>query len=267
MGNRRGYGLWRWPRRGTGHAAPFEPRGPKGRLLYAIGDVHGCADLLSELISKIIVDVEASEFEGRPTLCFLGDYIDRGSSSREVVETVINLRSDGRFAVAALRGNHDQMLIDFLLDSRNGGQWMACGGAATLASYDVDPPRRRTDAEAWAAASVELGEKLPPSHRDFFEATVLAAAFGDYLLVHAGVRPGVAIEDQRAEDLFAIREAFLNHPNPLPGHAVVFGHTPFPEPINRTTMIGIDTGAFASGVLTAVRLFENGRRFLSTSPV
>lgn len=237
-------------------------RGPAGLLMYVIGDVHGRADLLRRLLDRIRDDEAASPHDKRAIIAFLGDYIDRGPASREVIDLVLELRAEARFGVGALRGNHDQFLIDFLEDGRLGQGWLEHGGLATLASYGVSPPRFRQDEAGWRAASEALARQMPQAHKDFLAQTVLIAEFGDYVLVHAGVRPGVELADQSEEDLTSIRKAFYEHPDPAPGRTVVFGHTPFEEPMITERIIGLDTGAYATGRLTALRIFEDRLRLL-----
>jgi serine/threonine protein phosphatase 1 len=234
------------------------------RLLYAVGDIHGRADLLADLMEKIRRDVEESAPAQRPILIFVGDYIDRGPSSREVVDIILALQDEGAFSVGALRGNHDQFLLDFLQDGRSGPMWLAFGGAATLAAYGVKPPRVRTDNDAWAETAAELALNMPPEHRGFFESTAPMAVFENFVLVHAGIRPNIPLEDQAPEDLLGIRNTFLLDDDPSPGRIVVFGHTPQNEPLLTRSKIGIDTGAYATGVLTALRLFEGRPTFIQT---
>ncbi len=235
------------------------------RLLYAVGDIHGRADLLSNLLETIRRDVAEAAPPLRPSLIFLGDYIDRGPSSREVVDIILALQADGAFSVGVLRGNHDQFLLDFLEDGGSGPSWLEFGGGATLAAYGVKPPRLRMDVEAWAQTAAELALNMPPEHRRFFESTAPMAKFENYVLVHAGVRPNVPLEDQAPEDLIGIRDAFILDDDPAPGSIVVFGHTPHNAPLLTPSKIGIDTGAYVTGVLTAVRLHEGRTSFFQTT--
>jgi serine/threonine protein phosphatase 1 len=241
-------------------------RGPAGVLMYVIGDVHGCADALQALLAQIRADEAASTHDKRAIIAFLGDYVDRGPASREVIDIILALQAEGRFGVGTLRGNHDQFLLDFLEDGRHGVGWLDYGGLATLSSYGVTPPRFRNDQDGWRAASEELGRRMPQAHKDFLAQTVLIAMFGDYVLAHAGVRPGVALDEQAEEDLTGIRKAFYEHPDPAPGHTVIFGHTPFEAPLITGSVIGLDTGAYATGRLTALRIFEDQTRLLQTGP-
>ena len=241
-------------------------RGPAGTLMYVIGDVHGCADALQALLAQIREDEAASAHDKRAIIAFLGDYVDRGPASREAIDIILALRAEGRFGVGTLRGNHDQYLLDFLEDGRHGIGWLDYGGLATLTSYGVAPPRFRRDEAGWRTASEELGRRMPQEHKDFLAQTVLIAMFGDYVLAHAGVRPGVPLDEQAEEDLTGIRKAFYEHPDPAPGHTVIFGHTPFETPLVTGSVIGLDTGAYATGRLTALRIFEDQTRLMQTGP-
>ena len=242
---------------------PLAARTPEGALIYVIGDIHGRADLLTRLIAMLRTD-SADRCDGlRPILMFLGDYVDRGPASRQVLDELIKLRSDPAFKVFALCGNHDQFFLDFLERPQLGPTWLNYGGGATLASYGVIAPRP-TDEAGWIAAAEALAEAAPPSHLEFLRNTSLYSTFGDYIFVHAGVRPEVALADQKMNDLTSIRGPFLGARDPAPGHVVVFGHTPFEAPLVQARKIGVDTGACVTGRLTALALQDGERRFLQT---
>lgn len=239
--------------------------GVGGRVIYGIGDVHGRNDILVDMLDMIRSDVEGVAHTYPPALVFLGDYIDRGSASDKVIDTLIALKADPTFEVITLRGNHDQFLLDVLREPSKGAMWVNYGGAQTLLAYGVAPPRR-PDEESWAVASAKLREALPAEHRNFLEHTGYCAIGGSYAFVHAGVRPNVQLEAQKAADVLAIRDTFLDALEPLPGRTVVFGHTPFEKPLVELGKIGIDTGACATGVLTALCIDGERRRFLQTGP-
>jgi serine/threonine protein phosphatase 1 len=241
--------------------APAAPPSTGGRLIYAIGDVHGRLDVLVPLLRDIGQDVLAVQPAERPLLVFLGDYVDRGPASREVVDTVLGLEADGAFEVVAIKGNHEEALLQFLEDPAFGATWLDFGGGATLASYGVQPPAGRTDAEALEQARTALDAALPAAHRDFYRRLELIHVAGDYAFVHAGVRPGVALEDQAERDLLWIRQEFLNDRGPF-GKVIVHGHTPIDEPQLTPHRLGIDTGAYATGVLTAVKLHGETQRVM-----
>lgn len=239
--------------------------GPKGAVLYAIGDIHGRLDLLRKLMAQIRADIAASPPSDRlPVVLFLGDYVDRGPSSRDVIGEILELKKDPSLKVVSVRGNHDQYILDFLDNATIGPTWLDYGGGVTLASYGVIPPGSRTDTEAWEDASKLLAEIIPTDHLDFLNETILVATFGDYVFVHAGVRPDIPLADQDPADLMSIRKAFLKAKEPLPGKVVVFGHTPFDRPSLRGGKMPLDTGAYATGILTAARIFEDRIKFIQT---
>jgi serine/threonine protein phosphatase 1 len=230
-----------------------------GRLVYAVGDIHGHLDLLDAMLKVIAKDAAAQAPTTRPAIVFVGDYIDRGPASAAVIDRMIALKavSDAQTGVEVrtLMGNHEQTLLSFLDSPEAGPAWMEFGGGETLASYGVSRPASRNDVDGWAAAQQAFCQVFPPRHWAFFNALELSATYGDYLFVHAGVRPGVALDQQDPEDLMWIRGDFLSRPHGL-GHVVVHGHTPEEEPFIGPDRINIDTGAYATGVLTAVRLSD-----------
>jgi serine/threonine protein phosphatase 1 len=246
----------KWLRRPLSRARK-QPSVPEGMRVYAVGDIHGRLDLLETILEIIWADAAEAP---RNTLVFLGDYIDRGPASKDVVECLVHLRRPG-WTIVALRGNHDQILLDFTGTTEVYRLWRELGGAETLRSYGVRPPLFDDNAE-YARARDELLSKLPAQHLEFFRALPYYFSAGDYLFVHAGVRPGIALDRQSPEDLIWIREEFLASDRRLE-KVVVHGHTPSERPIVRTNRIGLDTGAYATGCLTAA-VFEGEKcRFLS----
>ena len=253
-------------RRGKKRAvdSAFLPKLPPGDRVYAIGDIHGRADLLEALIRLIRADIQIASPANRPIVVTLGDYIDRGGESGRVLDILCRAEFAPDFHLVPLRGNHDQFLLDFLEQPVLGRSWINYGGGATLAAYGVPVPRTQTDENAWIAAGEQLAEIIPSEHLEFIRRAAFVYTLGDYVFVHAGVRPGVPLDQQKTSDLISIRDVFLSSRNPLPGHVVVFGHTPFETPLVDQARIGVDTGACATGVLTAVVLEGEERSFLRT---
>jgi serine/threonine protein phosphatase 1 len=254
------------------NARPRAPGSTGGRRIYAVGDIHGCLNLLDPLLDRIREDAfvpgEHCPGQGRPAgkpvLVFVGDYIDRGRWSKGVIERLIALGDKGEFELRALKGNHEEALLAFLADPNMGPAWCEHGGTETLASYGVAPPILRMDDKAWADARDAFAAALPAWHLCFLAQLELTAVYGDYVFVHAGVRPGLPIEAQSETDLLWIRQAFLNAPGPF-GKIVVHGHTPAEQAFLGPHRIGIDTGAYATGVLTCVRLEDGDSRFIQQS--
>jgi serine/threonine protein phosphatase 1 len=233
---------------------------PNDRI-YAIGDIHGRLDLLDRLYRLIRADSE-NEPPGRRTVVHLGDYVDRGPESRGVIERAMAPPLPG-FESVTLMGNHDFMMRGFLgQPAEVGPGWMMNGGAATLASYGVDPPRR-LDAAELTRAQFALGQALPPAHLAFLDGLAPMHRADRFLFVHAGIRPGLPAERQSLEDLIWIRDEFLQSTADH-GAIVVHGHTITREPDFRPNRIGIDTGAYRSGRLTALRLGDGATHILQT---
>ena len=236
---------------------PAAAAAPQGMRIYAIGDVHGRDDLLGDLACRIEADLAAEPM--RAVTVFIGDYVDRGPHSAAVIERLVV----GRFPtpVSALRGNHEEMFLQYLEDPGTLAEWRRNGGLETLRSYGVDVvPAMR--GEGFAEAHQALLAALPASHQNFLREARLSVSYGDYFFCHAGVRPGVALENQRADDLMWIRESFLRCERPY-GKVVVHGHTPVAKPEVRANRINIDTGGFATSVLTCLALEGTERRFLT----
>jgi len=237
------------------------PRGLKGRRAYAVGDIHGRLDLLDELLGKIERDVRASK-RGRATVVFLGDLIDRGPQSAGVIERLRTYRNESLRTVFLL-GNHEEVLLR-ILDGEASllSDWRRFGGSETLMSYGVDPAGLDSlDAQA-ALAAVRQG--IPPAHVEFLRSFADTCRFGDYLFVHAGIRPGVELERQKQSDLRWIRAPFLADETDH-GFIVVHGHTISKAVEERSNRIGIDTGAYRTGVLTALVIDGSQRRLLTTA--
>ena len=238
------------------------PSVPEGQLVYAIGDIHGRRDLLVQLLREIEDDAASHVSATRRSLVFLGDYVDRGPDSRGVIELLCTGLPVG-FETVFLKGNHEWFLLDFLERPEALPLWLYNGASATLASYGVPSSSPTADTEP-SALREQFAAALPSSHRSFLASLEMTNVVGSYLFVHAGLRPGVALEHQDPEDLMWIREPFLEAREHF-GYIVVHGHTPGPEPVVRSNRICIDTGACMTGRLTALRLFASERSFLMTS--
>jgi len=238
------------------------PRVPPGARVYAIGDVHGRLDLLDIVRAKIVADARDAP-EERRIIVHLGDYIDRGPDSAPTIDRLIAGPPEG-FEAVHLIGNHEDTLIRFLDDVRFGPQWLGFGGMATLQSYGVRRPSSGSNRERWEALRLAVREALPSEHLAFLRSLRPWYAIGDYLFVHAGVRPGLPIERQSLDDLIWIRDAFLDSDADF-GAIVVHGHTPIREPDARTNRVNIDTGACFTGRLTCLVLSGTERRSLIAS--
>ena len=231
---------------------------PDELRVYAIGDIHGRFDLLQILYGEIRRDLEKSR-PRRSTEIFLGDYIDRGPQSREVIEWLVRSQPacDERIC---LMGNHEDLLLAALDREDEVALWFYNGGVATVLSYYQGPRAELTFSQARNAF---LGA-FPSHHRAFVENLPRIVVLGGYIFVHAGVNPARAVGDQHAHDLVWIREPFLSS-NADFGRIVVHGHTPATEPETRANRINIDTGAFFTGRLTCLVLERDQRRFLQAS--
>jgi serine/threonine protein phosphatase 1 len=234
---------------------------PAGTRVYAIGDIHGSLIPLRLLRDAIREHADAHPIE-RKCLIYLGDYIDRGFDSRAVIEMLVNEKLSG-FEHVFLKGNHEDGMLRFLADGSNALFWVAYGGIATMFSYGVKPPDPATSEDEVIRARKELAKKLPPEHLDFLAKLEPYRIEGDYLFVHAGIRPGVPIEMQREEDLLWIRDEFLRSQQEF-GKCVVHGHSISRQADFQPNRIGIDTGAFASGTLTCLVLEGTKQELIAT---
>jgi serine/threonine protein phosphatase 1 len=240
---------------------PHKAAIPAGRRLYVVGDIHGRADLLNRMFDLIYQDMRAKSPE-RVIEIFIGDYVDRGRESKAVLD-LLSSPPLGEERIC-LKGNHEQMLFDFLADSTTGSFWTEFGGGDTLLSYGVRPKLNMAPAEA-EKARLELREVLPLGHYRFLSGLPISFRCGGYFFAHAGVRPGVDLDQQTPEDLLWIRDPFLTSTRSF-GAVVVHGHTPALEPVILPNRVCIDTGAFATGRLTCIVLEGTQRRFLQVRP-
>jgi serine/threonine protein phosphatase 1 len=234
-----------------------KPRVPHGIRVYVIGDVHGRADLLLSLLAKVDRELELHPIDN-PVQVFLGDYIDRGPYSRDVIELLISRRK--QLPTVCLKGNHEATVLRVLHDSALLRAWLQLGGSNTMASYCVAPPAsvESGDAEALVHA---LRMAMPEDHKKFLSSLPLSLTCGDFFFSHAGARPGIPLETQHERDLLWIRDDFLQYPGHL-GKVIVHGHTPVGKPEIYSNRINIDTGAYATGHLTCLVLEADQLDFL-----
>jgi serine/threonine protein phosphatase 1 len=229
--------------------------------LYVIGDIHGRSDLLDRLTAEILRDFEARPVSAALTVT-LGDYVDRGSDSRGVLDRLI--RNPFPTPLVSLRGNHESLLAAFLKDPAVGDRWQHLGGLETLNSYGV-PVATLMTAKDYGQVAADLRAALPPSHLAFLSSLRTSMTVGRYFLCHAGVRPGVPLERQAEQDLLWIRDEFRSSRVDF-GKVVVHGHTPVESPEVLPNRINVDTGAFMTGRLTCAVLEDKRVTFISTSP-
>jgi serine/threonine protein phosphatase 1 len=238
------------------------PEAPPGRRVYAVGDIHGRADLLETLLGSIGADAAAGGFEEKPIIVFIGDYVDRGLQSRAVIDRLLGVSEEGYDAIF-LKGNHEAAMLTFLDRPESGPGWFAIGGAETLFSYGVPAPKIGAPTADLRFASRALRAAMPAAHLRFLARLRLHVRLGDYLFVHAGLRPGEPLERQQEADLLEIRAPFLKSRKRWP-FVVVHGHTPIDAVTNAGGRIALDTGAYATGKLSAVRLQGADMTVLST---
>lgn len=233
-----------------------------GRVVYAVGDVHGRYDLLVPLLAAINDDMAAASPGRRALLLFLGDYVDRGPQSAEVLTTLVWLSRHADFDVTFLRGNHEDMMLAFLSRPQKAASWLRVGGAQTLQAYGVEVTDERPSPDACVRLRDDLMDRLPASHLAFLRLLESHAICGNYVFVHAGLRAGVPMEEQSEQDLLWIRDDFLNSTEPFE-RVVVHGHSWTSDaPVMAAHRIGVDTGAYKTGTLTAVRLGGGAIEFL-----
>ena len=231
------------------------PAVPPGERVYAVGDIHGCRELFVALLTAIDTD-DRARGAARTTIILLGDLIDRGPDSAGVIDDV---RAAALYwNIRILQGNHEEMFLASFDSAEVLRNFLRYGGRETILSYPLDRA-------AWDAAPLEQAQEImraavPPADLDFIRGFEDSIVIGDYAFVHAGVRPGLALAEQSTSDLRWIREPFLSHSGDH-GFVVVHGHTITPQPVIRANRIGIDTGAYASGRLTALGL-EGTERWL-----
>ncbi|WP_367117865.1 metallophosphoesterase family protein [Mesorhizobium sp.] len=229
-------------------------------VVYAIGDVHGCYDELSTLEQKI--ELDALQFRGRKIIIMLGDYVDRGPNSRRVVEHLMAPPPEG-FMRVCLAGNHEVAMLAYLDGHLSLEPWLRVGGRETLFSYGIDPDRLADLYGSSEEVDERIREAIPATHVAFMRTLPVMICSERFLFVHAGIRPGIALEAQDEADLLNIRSEFLAAAHRL-DRWVVHGHTIVDVPTLDGRRLGIDTGAFQSGRLTALRIVGKYGRLLST---
>ncbi|SON57999.1 Serine/threonine-protein phosphatase 2 [Hartmannibacter diazotrophicus] len=224
--------------------------------VYAVGDIHGCLGELKALEEIIAADAAASV--GPVIVVYLGDYVDRGPDSAGVIEYLLSPPREGlsRFF---LQGNHEVMMLNYLSDPASGQGWLNSGGADTLLSYDID----LEELEASNRPQRILNKMVPESHRQFISAGALTLQVNRCFFVHAGLRPGVPLAEQEEADMLWMRPPDVDELTDR-SHVVIHGHTIVPEPVLIGNRIAIDTGAYKTGRLTALKLSLKEVRFLST---
>ncbi|TCD02040.1 serine/threonine protein phosphatase [Erythrobacteraceae bacterium CFH 75059] len=235
------------------------PSVPQGERYYAIGDVHGRSDLLAQLIDRI----EADDAEAGPadtTVIMLGDLVDRGHDSAGVIEQVMAWA--GRRRVRCLAGNHEEMFLQAFRDETRLRTFVKHGGRETILSYGI--PVAEYNALTVGELLARLPSLVPVRHREFLQGFEEYIVAGDYVFVHAGIRPNRPLEEQDRESLLWIRESFIKHTAPH-SHVVVHGHTIVEDAADYGNRIAIDTGAYRTGRLTALVLEGAGRRYLEAA--
>lgn len=229
--------------------------------LYVVGDIHGRLDLLLELEQRIGDDM-AGDPESSGAICYLGDYVDRGPASFGVVEYLAS-RADLDVPRIFLKGNHEDRLLAFLeAPERNGPSWMRFGGREALTSYGVSVPEDEAEVD-WPGIRTAFRQALPDRHARFYRQLRAGLLWRGHLMVHAGVHPERPLDDQDEHDLMWVREPFLSAAKDY-GVRVVHGHTVRAEVEYFAHRIGIDTGAYESGKLSALRIGPDGSRQLHT---
>jgi len=239
-------------------------RVPDGEIVYAIGDIHGRHDLLCRLHQSIAEDLATMTAGRSASIIYLGDYIDRGPDSRAVLDHLLDHSVNGAQSTF-LRGNHEDTLLRFLDGQDGGEQWLALGAGATARSYGVSLRSQEGKALPPDVIRTRMNAAVPARHLTFLRALRLSHEVGDYLFVHAGIRPGRRLDEQDPQDMLWIRDEFLrsrrNH-----GSFIVHGHAASSEIVVRRNRICVDTMAYATDRLTSIVLEGTSRRFMSAAP-
>ncbi len=237
---------------------PVVRAAPEGVRIYAIGDVHGRLDALDALLEAIWLDRATA---GQAVIVMLGDYVDRGPASREVLDRLMGLRNVAALEARFIRGNHDETMLRFLEEPSLGPTWCGFGGAETLRSYGVVAPLMSDDTDGWEATRKAFAAAISADQVRFLQALEPCVEYGDYFFTHAGARPGVELDEQDPHDLMWIRDDFLRGSATF-SKTVVHGHTPEEDAFVSDRRIGVDTGAYATGRLAAIVLEGLERRLI-----
>ena len=234
---------------------------PESAVIYAIGDIHGRDDLLAKLHAAIEEELVTVTEPREATVVYLGDYIDRGPDSRAVINRLLDQPVKGAKSVF-LKGNHEDVMLRFIAGESGGQSWLSIGGGATAKSYGVPMSPGESDRGTRSTIRKHLREKVPERHIAFLSDLRMVYEAGDYLFVHAGIRPGRPLEEQSPQDLLWIRREFLtsrrNH-----GRIIVHGHSASEKTVVKRNRICVDTAAYATDCLSCVVLAGTSRRFIS----
>ena len=249
---------------GSDRNAIYRPPSNPTSLMYAIGDIHGRHDLLQNLlalIKKDMLTLKNREID-KVSIVFLGDYIDRGHTSKEVLETLSTLKL-GPAELVFLKGNHEAAVLDFIANPESGASWVKFGGRETLSSYNVKIPGILGPKFDWDDCRQRFCKRLPKHHLTFLNGLKSYQIIDEYMFVHAGIDPKKPVASQSDDEFLWIRTPFLESMIKLP-YIVVHGHTPEPKPVWDGRRIGLDTGAYLSNKLTSARILDGDIKFLST---
>lgn len=239
---------------------------PDGQLIYAVGDLHGMVGLAKAMIERLLGDAKSYP-DLEPHLIFLGDFVDKGDHSKDVICLLVELSKRKDVRTTFIKGNHEDAMLTFLAHPSFGPQWISYGGAQTLASYGISMPEvRKYNPAIWEDVALRFKEAVPKEHIEFLEGLPTSIRIGNYFFVHAGVRPNRPLEDQEDSDLMWIRRQFLEDKQNLAA-IIVHGHSPDLEAYQDQRRIGVDTGAYATGKLSAVRLVGTSSCILSVTRV
>jgi serine/threonine protein phosphatase 1 len=249
-----------WTRRGARERRPRLRLDLQDTAVYAIGDVHGCLDQLLSLERMIARDAE--ELPVRKLIIMIGDYVDRGPASAQVLDHLTAPPPSG-FERICLTGNHEMAMLDYLEGRIGLAAWLSMGAEQTLLSYGIDHERLRAVYRADRQIDALVREAIPAQHVAFLRSLPIMVETPGFLFVHAGIRPGVPLERQSDRDLVFIREDFFKAAHRLTRY-VVHGHTPVAEARRDGMRVDIDTGAVFTGRLTALRLWQDKGRYFTT---